>query len=210
MKKTYYIMQKEASSTYPQVDCLSVFQAQQLSAWKMISPVKPSLRFRMKNKAELTDVLSSTAGPFTDFIISPKVKGIIESSHIMQHQYFNAEIEMNKQKYDYYWLHLSQPELIMALDYEKSEFFQTQWEIFDKGPIQIKSFEHYQELKAKDKEGAFGVSLKKIVMTEKFDRTLDLFFLLPFDFNIFISESLKVKLEQNGIRGIFFPYSVTF
>lgn len=210
MEKTYYNLQKETYNIYPQVDCLSVFQAQQISAWKIISPVKPSLRFRLKNKAKLTDVLSSTAGPFTDFIINPKVKGIIDSSHIMQHQYFNAEIETNKQKYDYYWLHLSQPELIMALDYEKSEFSQTEWEIFDKGPIKIKSFEHYQELKAKDKEGAFGVSLKKIVMTENFDRNLDLFFLLPFDFNIYISETLKVKLEQNGIKGIFFPRSVTF
>ena len=176
----------------------------------MITAVKPLLKFRLKNKAKLTDVLSSTAGPFTDFLINQKVKEIIDSSHIMQHQFFKALIEKGRQEYDYYWLHLSQPDLINALDYEKSEFYQTEWELLNKGTIKIKSFEHYQNLKAKDKEGAFGVSLKKIVMTEKFDRSLDLFFLLPFDFNIYISESLKVKLEQNGIKGIFFPRSIIF
>lgn len=210
MKKTYYILQKETYNIYPQVDCLSVFQAQQISSWNMITAVKPLLKFRLKNKAKLTDVLSSTAGPFTDFLINQKVKEIIDSSHIMQHQFFKALIEKGRQEYDYYWLHLSQPDLINALDYEKSEFYQTEWELLNKGTIKIKSFEHYQNLKAKDKEGAFGVSLKKIVMTEKFDRSLDLFFLLPFDFNIYISESLKVKLEQNGIKGIFFPRSIIF
>lgn len=208
MEKIYYILQKEAYSIYPQVDCLSVFQAQQISTWNMITAVKPSLKFRLKNKAKLTDVLSSTAGPFTDFLINQKVKEIIDSSHIMQHQFFKAVIETDKQEYDYYWLHLSQPDLISALDYEKSEFYQTEWEFLNKGAIKIKSYEHYQKLKARDKEGSFGVSLKNIVMTEKFDRSLDLFFLLPFDFNIYISESLKVKLEKSGIKGIFFPCSI--
>lgn len=210
MEKTYYILQKETYNIYPQVDCLSVFQAQQISAWNMISPVEPSLRFRLKNKAKLTDVLSSTAGPFTDFLVNQKFKDAIESSHIMQHQFFKAIVEKGKQEYDYYWLHLSQPTLINALDYEKSEFYQTEWEFLDKGTIKINSFEHYQTLKAKDREGSFGVSLKKIVMTEKFDRTLDLFFLLPFDFNIYISKALKDKLEQCGIKGVFYPRSVTF
>ena len=65
--KKYYILQKEAYSIYPQVDCLSVFQAQQISSWKIFSGIKPKLSFRLKKKAKFTDVLSSTAGPFTDF-----------------------------------------------------------------------------------------------------------------------------------------------
>ena len=40
MGKTYYILQKEAYSIYPQVDCLSVFQAQQISSWKIFRPVR--------------------------------------------------------------------------------------------------------------------------------------------------------------------------
>ena len=70
MEKTYYILQKEAYSIYPQVDCLSVFQAQQISSWKIFSGIKPKLSFRLKKKAKFTDVLSSTAGPFTDFLIN--------------------------------------------------------------------------------------------------------------------------------------------
>ena len=197
MKKKYYILQKETYSIYPQVDCLSVLQAQQISSWKMFQDVKPKLSFRLKNKAKLIDVLSSTAGPFTDFLVNSKVKEIFDSSHV------------NKE-YEYYWLHLSQPNLIDALSYEESEFRQTEWVFLNKGSINIKSYSHYTELKAKDKEGSFGVSLDKIAMTEKFDRTLDMFFLLPFDFNIYVSETLKDKMESCGIKGISFPSSVIF
>ena len=45
MKKKYYILQKETYSIYPQVDCLSVLQAQQISSWKMFQDVKPKLSF---------------------------------------------------------------------------------------------------------------------------------------------------------------------
>lgn len=159
MEKTYYILQKEAYSIYPQVDCLSVFQAQQISSWKIFSGIKPKLSFRLKKKAKFTDVLSSTAGPFTDFLISSKVKEIIDSSHVMQHQFFEASIKTNDQEYEYYWLHLSQPNLVDALNYEESEFYQTEWEFLNKGPIKIKSYEHYMKLKAKDEDGSFGVSL---------------------------------------------------
>ena len=161
MEKKYYILQKEAYSIYPQVDCLSVFQAQQISSWKIFSGIKPKLSFRLKKKAKFTDVLSSTAGPFTDFLISSKVKEIIDSSHVMQHQFFEASIKTNDQEYEYYWLHLSQPNLVDALNYEESEFYQTEWEFLNKGPIKIKSYEHYMKLKAKDEDGSFGVSLNQ-------------------------------------------------
>lgn len=210
MEKKYYILQKETYSIYPQVDCLSVFQAQQISSWKMFSGVKPTLSFCLKNKAQFTDVLSSTAGPFTDFLVNSKVKDIIDSSHIMQHQFFEATVKNANKDYEYYWLHLSQPNLIEALNYNESEFHQTEWEFINKGPIKIKSFEHYMELKAKDVDGSFGVTLDKIVMTEKFNRSLDLFFLMPFDFNIYVSEDLKNKLEDSGIKGVCFPCSIIF
>ena len=50
----------------------------------------------------------------------------------------------------------------------------------------------------------------KIVLKENFDRSLDLFFLLPFDFNIYVSEGLKDKLESSGVTGISFSNSITF
>ena len=48
------------------------------------------------------------------------------------------------------------------------------------------------------------------VLKENFDRSLDLFFLLPFDFNIYVSEGLKDKLESSGVTGISFSNSITF
>ena len=210
MEKTYYILQKEAYSIYPQVDCLSVFQAQQISSWKIFSGIKPKLSFRLKKKAKFTDVLSSTAGPFTDFLISSKVKEIIDSSHVMQHQFFEASIKSNDQEYEYYWLHLSQPNLVDALNYEESEFCQTEWEFLNKGPIKIKSYEHYMKLKAK------GSKKNKSKDLSKFSFNTILFNETPnepsssFDFNIYVSEGLKDKLESSGVTGISFSNSITF
>ncbi len=61
----------------------------------MFQDVKPKLSFRLKNKAKLTDVLSSTAGPFTDFLVNSKVKEIFDSSHVMQHQYFETSVKLS-------------------------------------------------------------------------------------------------------------------
>lgn len=55
-----------------------------------------------------------------------------------------------------------------------------------------------------------AASLEMSDEPENFDRSLDLFFLLPFDFNIYVSEGLKDKLESSGVTGISFSNSITF
>ena len=136
--------------------------------------------------------------------IQNRLSFLIDCKSVTLHHLTILSFPMVRPAWDNWWL------LIDALSYEESEFRQTEWEFLNKGSINIKSYSHYTELKAKDKEGSFGVSLDKIAMTEKFDRTLDMFFLLPFDFNIYVSETLKDKMESCGIKGISFPSSVIF
>lgn len=203
--KQYYILKESQYGGYPKVDCLTIFQAQLIDSRKIYSGIKPTLKFQLKRKnGRMTDVLSTTAGPTTDFLISERLKNIIDRANIMRHQYFDALVINANDEYTYHWLHLSQPELINGLDYKKSIFYQAEWGFDNKKPITIESYGHYESLKTKDNDGSFCVGLDKIVLADTFDRSLDMFFLLPFDSNVYVSEELKCKIEENKITGIEF------
>lgn len=116
--KQYYILKESQYGGYPKVDCLTIFQAQLIDSRKIYSGIKPTLKFQLKRKnGRMTDVLSTTAGPTTDFLISERLKNIIDRANIMRHQYFDALVINANDEYTYHWLHLSQPELINGLDY---------------------------------------------------------------------------------------------
>lgn len=204
MEQKYYILSnsldtKIVGNDYPQVDCLTMNQAHLITSWQFFEP-KPNLLFQLKKRAKLTDVLNKSAISSTGFLINEQVKSIFDGSNIMRHQYFNAIVINKKNELNYYWLHLTQPELSKHLDYHKTIFYRTEW-TFREEPILIKSYEHYSELKSKDKKASFGIELDKIVLSDKFDKSLDMFTFLPFDNNVYISENLKNKIELSNIKG---------
>jgi len=204
METKYYILSNSLNnevvgSDYPQVDCLTINQAHLITSWHLFDP-KPNLRFQLRKRAKLTDVLKESAISSTGFLINEKFKCILDDCNIMRHQYFNAKITNKENELNYYWLHLTQPELSKRLDYVNSIFYRTEW-TFREEPIEINSYEHYTELKSKDHKASFGVGLDKIVLSKVFDKTLDMFTFLPFDNNIYISEKLKTKIEINNIKG---------
>ncbi len=55
-------------------------------------------------------------------------------------------------------VHLYGPSFVDSIDYEKIIFIRTEWTI-PQEPITLESFSQYQQLKLKDKTGAFGVTL---------------------------------------------------
>ena len=120
----------------------------------------------------------------------------------MNHKFYDAKIvnTKNHKSYLYYWMHLYEPELTHQLNFEKSTFFATKW-TFKENLIYINSLEHYNRLKAKDKEAKFGVELDEIYLTDQFDITLDMFTFLPFTNNIFISERLYMEIVKSKITG---------
>ncbi len=137
------------------------------------------------------------------FLISQKVREVLDNFHLMGHQYFSAVVQTKNDMHHYYWLHLCEPVLAHQINYEESVFFRTEY-TFREEKIQINSFEHYQELKNQDKTAAFGVELDEIVLSNTFDRTLDLFSFLPFDNNVYITEQLANALAANHIQGFVF------
>ena len=62
----------------------------------------------------------------------------------MRHQYFDSTVEDNEESFQYFWLHLSEPDLAKQLDYQRTVFYRTEW-TFRKKRIQLLSFNHYQE-----------------------------------------------------------------
>jgi peroxiredoxin len=82
-----------------------------------------------------------------------------------------------------------------------SVFYETEW-TFRKDIIKLNSFLHYKELKAKDTQAMFGVSVDEIFVTEKFNKGLDIFTFIPFTTNKFITSRLKNTLEQHKVTGL--------
>lgn len=202
--RNYYILKndldvKVVGKDYPQVECLTMHQAHLITSWRLFNP-KPNLKFQLKNKALLTDVLNKSAISSTGFLINDKVKSLFENFKLMRHQYFEAIVTQKNDNLEYYWLHLTEPELTEQLDYEKSIFFRTEW-TFREEKINLTSIKHYKTLKDKDKEASFGVELDKIYLSKLFDTKLDMFTFLPFDSNIYISENLKNAIEESNITG---------
>lgn len=201
----YYILkndldEKIVGKDYPQVDCLTMHQAHLITSWRLFDP-KPNLKFKLKKRALLTDVLNKSAISSAGFLINLKMKKIFDEFNIMRHQYFDASVEAkNGEILNYFWLHLTEPQLTEKLDFNKTIFFETEF-TFRKQTILLKSYNHYKDLKEKDSEASFGVELEKIALSDNFDNSLDMFTFLPFDKNVYISERLKNTIEENEIKG---------
>ena len=189
---------------YPQVDCHTIFQAQLLSPAELMK-CAPELIFEFKRRALKTDVLATTSGPVTDFLVNDKTWRVLSEFNLMRHQVFDVTVTSSKKNNDvYHWLHFTQPKLSSLLDYQRTEFIKTEYGISDVGPIRIESFDHYLELKRKDRsEGlAFGVRLNQIALSQDFDFSLDLFHFDPFDSRTFISKRLRDRIEEMSLTGL--------
>lgn len=186
----------------PQVDCLTMFEAHSINSWHLYSPA-PNLNFMLRNGAKLTDVLQDFTINSRGFLISPKVRKVLNYFRLMRHQYFSAPVRTKDGLHNYSWLHLCDPELTHQIDFAESVFFRTEF-TFREEQIQIDSLDHYQELKSQDKTAAFGVELEEIVLSDTFDQTLDLFTFLPFDNNVYITERLVNAMADNDIQGFDF------
>ena len=193
---------KKVIGCYPQVDCQTIFQAQLLSPGELMKNA-PRLIFELKRGAQITDVLATTSGPLTDFLVNDKTLGVFSEFNLMRHQVFDVTVLDKKKNLGYHWLHFSQPELSFFLDYQRTEFIETEYGITDVGPIRIEFFNHYLELKSNDKSDglAFGVRFNQIALSQDFDSSLDLFHLDPFDSRTFISKRFKDRIEEMKLIG---------
>jgi hypothetical protein len=182
-----------------QASCITIFTAQQISAWKLYGNVVPTQKFELKKRAKLTDTLWSLS-VHNGFLINEKVKNIIENHNIMRHQYFDTKVyDKNDKEYQYYWLHLSEPDLTKTIDFPKSLFCRKEL-LTRKEDIKLNSYEEYENI-CKQLDIISSVDVDKIALSDRFDKSLDMFYFLPLDNKIYISEKLKTALENANVAG---------
>lgn len=159
--------------------------------------------FILHSKARLTDLLS-VAVIYGGFLISPKLKELVEQLNLPKHKFYSAKVTHGNKICDYYWMHII-CDLSDFVDYEKSKFFVYNY-MHDLGSIIVNSKEELLDKRVQLKQDNPGEALtiwsKKIVLCNSFDTSLDLFEIGNFDRNCYVSERLKFGLEKAGITGI--------
>ena len=214
----YYIL-KPASDTietghvYPQVQKMSTgydYKAPNsvhaLSRIQEFPDFEPDLDyFVVHGKAKLSDMHSVTL-IYGGFLISRKLKEILETFNLVPHRFYPARVYYKKTFHEYYWMHIV-CNFTDIVDYPTSSFFIYYNFGHNLGKIDIASKEDVIQKRKQVKEDNPGKTVtvwaKKIAFTSFFDKSLDLFEVGMFDSNTYISEPLKEKIISNKITGCY-------
>lgn len=206
MEKKYYsieieIDRKIMGDCYPQIELIEpVHIADSLTPWNF-PKINTPFEITLHKNSKLTDVLNNLQVNSSGFMISKKLKNILDSFTLMNHKYYPVRIKGINESY--YWLHLCDMQLTYNLDYSNTIFFQTKYNSIQ-NEIKLSSFNEYVLLK-NELGTSFGVKLIETTLSNDFLKGLDLFRFIPFTGSeIFISEELKTALEENQIVGFNF------
>lgn len=192
---------KEVGSVYPQTGCLSQNLTRSIKLDEFIN-IDSEILFQLEPKAKLTDVLSQANISVYGLLVNKKLKDLLKKFNLIQHHYYKCLIKDHKGIiHDYYWMHIYDNSIIDKIEYAKSKFYLRESGFREKD-IELNSFEDY-----KNKMEALGihytVSADKLVLSSKFDNSLDLFNVPLFTKKkIIISEKLKEELLSQKITGI--------
>lgn len=163
---------------------------------------EPDLSFFVTTpKAKLTDVITvSGLISAKGFLINEKVKNILDNHKLVSRKYYVAKVYHKNQSLPYYWWHVVS-DLTHCIDYNQTTFM-----IKRLFKVEVDNFTIVSSEDLKKKKYEIG-TLKnmvpnKLVLNNAFDKTLDLFIIGGFNDEIFISEKLKLELEQQKVSGI--------
>jgi len=134
---------KDVGNIFPQVSCLNQDLAHSIQ-FDEFSNFDREILFKLEPKAKLTDVLSQAAISAYGFLVNNKVKQILEGFNLMEHRYYKCLVkDQNGVVHEYYWLHLSDPSLVLTIDYPKSKFFTLEYGFRD-ADINLTSYDEYK------------------------------------------------------------------
>lgn len=159
--------------------------------------------FIVQGNAKLSDLLS-VAVIHGGFLISEKLKAVLEQFNLPTHKFYPAKVMHKKQFHSYYWMHII-CNLTDYVDYPKSTFFV--YHNFSKnlGYVDIASKEELLQKRLKLKSDNPGktvtIWVEKIFLRASFNKQLDLFEIGTFDANYYISEALHQSLIKEKITG---------
>lgn len=157
----------------------------------------------LSGSAKLTDIVSNGfSGDL--FILSDKVKQIIEQYNLCPHRFYPLGLYRRKVKYNYFLLYIVS-NYIDSVECAKTSFVEyniASGKFF--GDVCIKSKEElFQKRDEMKKERGISQTIwgNRIVMNDLFDKTLDFFVISRIDANLYISERLKNNIESAGLTG---------
>jgi hypothetical protein len=191
---------KEVGSVFPQLDCHTQIDAHRLNSYKF--PLfNPILVYELVKKAKLTDVLSEGAISAVGFITNQKLKEVTDSLNQQNLKTYPVTIKFRKEEIgNYFWLHIKSLDISDLIDYDASIFYYTKFE-FKQDNIKIKSYDHYKTL-LKENGKMWGVGMDDIKLSKKFDQSIELFHLSPFDSTVYISKRIRDIILDKNITGI--------
>ena len=159
--------------------------------------------FIVHTKAKLSDLLS-VAVINGGFLISEKLKTVVEQFNLPTHKFYPARVQHKKQFYNYYWMHVI-CNLTEYVDYQKSTFFV--YHNFSKnlGYVDVVSKEEFIQKRLKLKSDNPGKTVtiwaEKITLNTLPNKAFDLFEIGTFDANCYISEALQQAITNEKITG---------
>lgn len=155
--------------------------------------------FILDKKAKLTDVLSSMISGF-GFLISEKMKNILEQFRLPEHGFYPASIAVDNTKLNNYFWFLPIYKLSDHVDYAKTTLYSK--DTFNNvEKLDVNSAEDVVRLRPKIGYTKKIVS-EKIYFKNGFKLNLDLFMIGVFNFSIYLTEDLKSVLINEKITGI--------
>lgn len=216
MKHTYYKLSgsvepsvsgiRETSQIYDFVDPqntnpmrMSLYQ--EYSGREALSQKNLDLhRFRMRDNANVTNVLTTAFLDRGGLFVSEKLKEIIELHSLYKTCFYSSRVTQKDHVYSYHYMNtLSSVELI---EFERSEFIRSN--IIDHGevygePFRISSYEDFVKMKRDELSLRSGKTIvpKKLVLKNHYD-----LFREPLGVAVLISEKLKSRLLEEGIDDV--------
>ena len=122
----YYRIENDVESKavgrkYPQLECKTLGYAHAIPSY---GPCKMQfkLSFDLVKGAKLTDVLKTLAISASGFIISERLRTLLESYKLERHEFIPVEIIDGKQTHNYHFLHFYGLDMVHCLDYQQSIF----------------------------------------------------------------------------------------
>lgn len=209
---TYAVDSKETGSAYPQAEFKNPkkldpnpFLLANMAICGTYPPdnLLPFDYLELKRGAKLTDLMSSSFGG-NGFLMSAKLREIFENSCIKDYKFYDV-ILFNKDKEikDYYYFH-SASNLSEFIDVEKSKFY-----IGDILRNYIRDLEftprNIEDLNKYKKTLPFGeekIAVEYFYLKSSFPFDLDLFQINEFNYDFFINNRLKDKLEKAKVTGL--------
>lgn len=190
---------KETGKVFPQVICISLESAHQLDS-SDFSTSTPELIFKLNKGAKVTDIISQVAINAQGLLVSELFKSLLEEFNLMYYKLYPASIVTTNCSLNYYWLHLIDDGLRDDINYGESVFYYTK-STFKKDRISLSSYGDYLQKKAENGI-LWGAKATEIKLKDSFDCSLDLFVIMPFNYDFIISKRLATAIKEKAISGI--------